>query len=124
FLRAALANEALTIYGDGCQVRDVLYIEDFVAALLAVRAAPEATAGSAFNIGGGTANTLSLLELIGMAEKLTGRPLPRQHTDARPGDQRWFAADHRRFSDATGWQPRTPPTEGIEALWAWLLETR
>ena len=124
FLRAALANEALTIYGDGRQVRDVLYIEDFVAVLLAVRAAPEATAGSAFNIGGGTANTLSLLELIGMAEKLTGRPLPRQHTDARPGDQRWFAADHRRFSDATGWQPRTPPTEGIEALWAWLLETR
>ncbi|HEX2139547.1 MAG TPA: NAD-dependent epimerase/dehydratase family protein, partial [Woeseiaceae bacterium] len=123
FLRTALAGERLTIYGDGRQVRDVLYIDDFVAALLAARRDLHRISGHAFNIGGGTANTLSLRELIATAERLSGRPLDIAYTDPRPGDQPWFAADHRRFSSFTAWHPVTSPAEGIDALWNWLLES-
>jgi CDP-paratose 2-epimerase len=123
FLRTALAGDRLTIFGDGRQVRDVLYIDDFVAALLAARRELPRIPGQAFNIGGGVGNTLSLLELIDVAEQLTGRPMDVLHAEPRPGDQSWFAADHRRFSSCTGWCPQTSPREGIELLWTWLLGT-
>lgn len=123
FLRTALDGERLTIYGDGRQVRDVLYIDDFVAALLAARRDLHRISGHAFNIGGGTANTLSLRELIAIAERLVGRPLDIACAEPRPGDQPWFAADHRRFSSFTAWHPVTSPAEGLEALWNWLLES-
>lgn len=123
FLRTALTGQPLTIYGDGHQVRDLLYIDDFVAALLAARGHIDRLAGQAFNMGGGTANTLSLLELIEMAERLAGHPLDILHADARAGDQPWFAADHARFSALTGWAPRIGPADGVERLWGWLVET-
>jgi CDP-paratose 2-epimerase len=124
FLRTALAREALTIYGDGRQVRDVLYIDDFVAALLAARRRLAELAGCAYNIGGGTGNTLSLREMIAMTERLSRHPLELHHAEPRPGDQRWFAADHRRFTAATGWQPSTDPEDGIGRLWSWLQPSR
>ena len=122
FLGTARDDERLTIYGDGRQVRDVLYVDDFVDALLASRREISRLSGQAFNIGGGTANTLSLRELIAIAERLTGRPLDIVHAATRPGDQAWFAADHRRFSSFTAWHPATAPAEGIRALWDWLQE--
>lgn len=122
FLKTALAGEPLTIYGDGRQVRDVLYIDDFVAALLAARRNIDCLSGQAFNIGGGIPNTLSLLELIEIAERCSGRPVDLLFADPRPGDQPWFAADHGRFSSLTGWQPRTEPEEGVGRLWSWLAE--
>ncbi len=123
FLNTALHDERLTIYGDGRQVRDLLYIDDFVEALLAARRELTRLSGHAFNMGGGTANTLSLRELVAIAERLTGRPLDIVHAGTRPGDQPWFAADHRRFSSFTAWHPVTAPAEGIDALWTWLQES-
>lgn len=124
FLRTALAGDRLTIFGDGRQVRDVLYVEDFVTALLAVRRDLERLGGQAFNMGGGVANTLSLLEMIQMAERLSGRPMDLSFRDPRPGDQLWFAADHRRFTGMTGWKPVTSPEQGVEQLWSWLLQAQ
>lgn len=121
FLRTALAGEELTIFGDGMQVRDVLYADDFVAALLAVREQAERLSGWAYNIGGGPANTLSLLEMIETAERLNDRPVNVRFAERRPGDQLYFAADHRRFTEVTGWRPVTSPEEGIDHVWTWLL---
>lgn len=121
FLRSALGNTPLTVFGDGRQVRDVLYVDDFVAALLAVRRDLKRLSGQAFNIGGGVAHTLSLLEMIRMAERLAGRPMDLSFSEPRPGDQLWFAADHGRFTDQTGWNPVTSPEEGVDKLWRWLL---
>jgi CDP-paratose 2-epimerase len=123
FLRSALGNSPLTIFGDGRQVRDVLYIDDFVTALLALRRGLTRLAGQAFNMGGGAANTLSLLEMIRLAERLSGRSMDLSFSAPRLGDQLWFAADHRRFTEATNWRPATPPAQGVEQLWNWLLQS-
>lgn len=124
FLQTALANQRLIIYGNGRQVRDVLFIDDFIDALLAVRRCPRPLSGRAFNIGGGTSNSLSLLEMIQIAERLKGRPMDLHFTEPRRGDQPWFCADHRQFTGATGWRPRISPEEGIGRVWSWLMEAR
>ncbi|HEX7061278.1 MAG TPA: NAD-dependent epimerase/dehydratase family protein [Woeseiaceae bacterium] len=124
FLKQALQGEPLTIYGDGHQVRDLLYIDDFVGALLLLRERIDRLSGQVFNMGGGIANTLSLLELIETAERLSGRSLDVLFAGPRPGDQPWFAADHGRFSSLTGWAPRIGVAAGIDLLWGWLAEDR
>jgi CDP-paratose 2-epimerase len=120
FLIRALEDEVITIYGDGLQVRDVLYAEDLVDAMLLAVSHVEALSGQAFNIGGGPENTLSLLELLDRIEqRLCTRPRVR-FADQRPGDQRYYVSDIRKFQAATGWRPRVSVGEGIGRLYDWL----
>ncbi|HEX5385259.1 MAG TPA: NAD-dependent epimerase/dehydratase family protein [Gemmatimonadales bacterium] len=124
FLIRALAREPITLYGDGRQVRDVLFVEDLVDAFLAARARVDRLAGTAFNIGGGPENTVSLLELIEMIGELTGRT-PEAHFEPwRPADQRYYVSDTRRFGEAADWAPRVDVSEGLERLHAWLKDER
>jgi CDP-paratose 2-epimerase len=116
FARRALAGEPVTFYGDGKQVRDCLYVEDLVEALLLAEEHAPRLAGQAFNMGGGPEHTTSLLELLDLLQELTGRPVPVEWGDWRTGDQRWYVSDYRRFQNATGWQPRTPLREGVSHL--------
>ncbi|HEY0564615.1 MAG TPA: NAD-dependent epimerase/dehydratase family protein, partial [Terriglobales bacterium] len=87
FLYSALQRQPITIYGDGCQVRDVLYVEDLVRAFEAARANTTKTSGEIYNMGGGAKNTVSLLELLAMIEQLTGRKVHYDFDAPRPGDQ-------------------------------------
>ena len=124
FLIAAMKGQPLTIYGDGLQVRDILFVEDLAEAMLLAQANIDRLSGQAFNIGGGPANTTSLVELLDLMGELMGeRPL----TDMepwRPADQRYYVSDTRKFQRATGWRPRTSVREGVSRLHAWLLEPR
>jgi CDP-paratose 2-epimerase len=124
FLIQALADLPLTIYGDGRQVRDVLYVEDLVEALLLAQARIAAIAGRAFNIGGGPGNTTSLLELIGLIEELIGESPRVTFEPWRAADQRYYVSDCGRFQAATGWRPRVALREGVARLRDWLLESR
>jgi CDP-paratose 2-epimerase len=120
FMIRALHGEPVTIYGDGKQVRDVLYVEDLVDAfLLAERHLPEIS-GQAFNIGGGPENSLSLLELIEQITGLQGYRPPLRFGDWRVGDQRWYVSNCRKFADATGWRPRVDRDDGVRQLYEWL----
>ncbi len=129
FLIRALDGEPITIYGDGRQVRDVLFVDDLVDAYLTARdhlQRPERSGahlrGRAFNIGGGPTNTLSLMELVEHIERLHGRA-PMLRFDAwRPGDQRWYVSDPRGFGQVTGWRPRTSVAEGLTRLYDWLAD--
>ncbi len=124
FLITALRREPLTIYGDGLQVRDVLFVEDLVDAMIAAQANAERLRGQAFNIGGGPANTTSLVELLSLIDELVGvRPLARVQP-WRTADQRYYVSDTTKFTAATGWRPRVGVREGIERLHDWLAETR
>lgn len=119
-LRAALAGEPITIYGDGKQVRDVLFVDDLVNALRRARHHIDRLSGRAFNIGGGPANTVSLLELIQQLEQLLERRVELHFDSWRVGDQRYYVSDTSRFQSATGWRARTQVAEGVEALYDWL----
>jgi CDP-paratose 2-epimerase len=122
FLIAARSGQPLTIYGDGLQVRDILFVEDLVDAMLLAQSNVERLSGEAFNIGGGAANTTSLVELLDLIGELMGdRPLA--DVEAwRPADQRYYVSDTRKFAQATGWRPRTSVREGVSRLYEWLLE--
>jgi CDP-paratose 2-epimerase len=120
FLRCALARQPLTIYGDGRQVRDLLFIGDFVDALEKVLEHKEALAGRAFNLGGGARNAVSLRELIEIIEDVEHLPLEVLYGPWRDADQRYYVSDTARFQAATGWRARTGVSAGVRALTSWL----
>jgi CDP-paratose 2-epimerase len=120
FVIQALKGRPVTLYGDGLQVRDVLYVEDLVDAMLLAHANIDAIGGEAFNIGGGPSNTMSLLELLDLIETITGEPLPHTIEPWRTADQRYYVSDTSKFTAATGWRPRTTVIDGVGRLSAWL----
>ncbi|MFL6015349.1 MAG: NAD-dependent epimerase/dehydratase family protein, partial [Gaiellaceae bacterium] len=122
FLLRALAGEPLTIYGDGAQVRDILYATDLVDAMLRVHADAERLAGTAFNVGGGPASTISLIELLDLIEELHGVRPEVELGAERTGDQRWYVSDTSKLRKATGWRPRVGVEEGVTRLYDWLTE--
>jgi CDP-paratose 2-epimerase len=124
FAIAALLNKPLTIYGDGKQVRDVLHIDDLLAAYATVLEMPDASVGQAFNIGGGPRNTLSLLDLIELLQRRLAKPIKPNFADWRPGDQKVFVSDITRLNRATGWQVQIGAEQGVAALLDWLIENR
>jgi CDP-paratose 2-epimerase len=122
FLIQALRKAPITIYGDGKQVRDVLYVDDLVDAFLRAEDRLDDIAGQAFNIGGGPNNTISLKELLEFIGRAAGRAPQVSHDAWRQGDQRWYVSDPRKFGRATGWQPRVGVEEGLQRLHRWLVE--
>jgi CDP-paratose 2-epimerase len=124
FLIRALEEAAITIYGDGRQVRDILFIEDLVDAFLLAHQNIEELSGEAFNMGGGPNNTISLLELLRLIAELHGQKPQVNFADWRPADQQYYVSDTRKFSSATGWNPRMGVAEGIAQLYEWLQQTR
>ncbi|HYG61797.1 MAG TPA: SDR family NAD(P)-dependent oxidoreductase [Thermoanaerobaculia bacterium] len=124
FLIRAMEDQPITLYGDGMQVRDVLYVDDLVRAFLLAERNIEALSGQAFNMGGGPANTVSLLELIDLIHELQGRRPEVFFEDWRTGDQRYYVSDIRKFEAATGWSPLVSARQGLGNLYNWLMESR
>ncbi len=110
----------LTICGTGKQVRDLLYVDDLIDCYLAAIERIDKVSGMSFNVGGGPANTLSLLELMDLLQQLSGRPVTRTFTEIRPGDQPFYVADIRRAAELLDWRPRVSVDAGVRALWSWI----
>jgi CDP-paratose 2-epimerase len=123
FLIRAVEERPITLYGDGMQVRDILFVEDLVRAFLLAEGRIDEIAGRAFNIGGGAANTVSLLELLDLIGELHGRRPQVFFEGWRTGDQRYYVSDTRGFEAATGWRPRVNVRQGVRNLYNWLLES-
>lgn len=124
FLVRALEGEPITLYGDGRQVRDLLFVDDLAEAFSAALSRFDRVAGKAFNIGGGPTNTVSLLELLSLIETLDRRR-PEVRMDAwRPADQRYYVSNTQRFHEATGWSPRVDVPTGVRRLHQWLSSDR
>lgn len=122
FLIRALQGKPLTLYGDGCQVRDILFVEDLVnAMLLTCRHMPQLS-GHAFNIGGGPRNSISLLEILPRIEALTGQRCHYSLSQWRRGDQKYYVSDTRAFGHITGWQPQTTIDSGLRQLHGWIRQ--
>ncbi|MFP4343842.1 MAG: GDP-mannose 4,6-dehydratase [Anaerolineales bacterium] len=125
FIIAALLGRPITVYGDGKQVRDVLYVEDLLDAYDAAVARIDRVAGSVYNVGGGPEKTLSIWREFGpLLEELLGRELPVRRGDWRPGDQRIYISDIRKAERELGWSPQVGVREGVRRLHEWVAAHR
>ena len=124
FAIRAMQNSPVTIYGDGKQVRDVLYVGDLITAYESAIANIDKTSGRAYNIGGGAENTLSLAELVTLLEENMGSRMLLKYDDWRPGDQLVYISNLDAALTDFGWQPSVSPVEGVERLWNWLSMNR
>lgn len=124
FLIRALSGEPVSIYGNGKQVRDILHVDDAVAAYRAVLGEIGKVKGQVFNLGGGARNAVSILSVLREIEALTGRPLETRFDDWRAGDQFYFVADTARLAETLGWSARVGWRSGLQHLAEWLAENR
>ncbi|HKS10001.1 MAG TPA: NAD-dependent epimerase/dehydratase family protein [Pyrinomonadaceae bacterium] len=121
FVIRSLTGKPITIYGDGKQVRDILFIEDLVDAFLLAQQHMRRLSGSAYNIGGGPANTISLLELLDLITELHGGELSIEFESWRAADQRYYVADTSKFAALTGWNAKVGVRDGVKRLYEWLM---
>jgi CDP-paratose 2-epimerase len=121
FCIAARLGRPITIYGNGKQVRDVLWIDDLIAAYEAACQRIDVAAGQIYNMGGGPANSVSVWAEFGpMLERLAGGTVEVAHADPRPGDQLVYISDIGKARRDLAWTPRVSMSEGIERLWEWI----
>ena len=119
---AALFNKPVTIYGNGKQVRDLLYVDDLVAAFDCFLNSK--LENGLFNIGGGKDNTLSLLELLEYIKALTGKQPKIRFSDWRPADQKVYITDLNKAGKTLKWQPRIDVWSGVAMLVDWVSRNK
>jgi CDP-paratose 2-epimerase len=124
FAIQAIDGKPVSIYGDGKQVRDILYVEDLVDAFLLAQQHMPRISGEAFNIGGGPGNTVSLREILKMLSAFRDKRISMQFGDWRPGDQYYYVSDIRKFQRTTGWYPKNTVVQGVAKLYQWLCVNR
>jgi CDP-paratose 2-epimerase len=124
FAIRALEGQPITIYGDGRQVRDILDVRDAAEAYVKVLERIDRLSGRALNLGGGPENAVSLMEVIGQIQALTGERVALDFDEPRTGDQRWYVTDPRRARAELDLAPFTPWREGVADLVQWLAESR
>lgn len=120
FLINALTQRPITIYGNGRQVRDILHVDDAVAAYRRVLDDIEDCSGRAFNLGGGPGNAVSLRTMLREIETIVARPLDVGYAPTRPGDQPYFVADTRRIASEAGWSAKVEWRQGLRDLTHWI----
>jgi CDP-paratose 2-epimerase len=125
FIIAIQLGRPINIYGDGKQVRDMLYIDDLANAYKLAIAQIDKASGQVYNIGGGPENALSIWAEVGpILEELAGRPIQVTHGAWRPGDQPVCIMDISKAERELGWKPQVAVRDGIQRLWNWVAEHR
>lgn len=117
-------GKPITIYGDGKQVRDLLYVDDLADAYFAAVEKIKKSKGEIYNIGGGAENSLSLLEYLRFLEKLLGKKIKFQYSDWRPGDQKVFVSDNAKVEKELDWKIKNPYQKGLGKLLDWVRENK
>ena len=121
FIRRAIEKKPITIYGDGKQVRDILFITDLLEAFDQAMKNIEHTKGQAYNIGGGRGNSISILELLEFLEKdLAIKPSEVSFGPWRLADQKLYISNTQRAKREFGWEPKVSKEEGIKRLYEWM----
>ena len=122
---ASITNRSITIYGDGKQVRDVLYVDDLLNAYDAAIAQIDRSAGQIYNVGGGPSNTISIWREFGPTlASILGETAKASYGDWRPGDQRVYISDIRKAEAELAWKPEISVENGIRRLVSWIQENR
>jgi len=124
FVIAAVLKKPLTIFGNGKQVRDILFIEDLIAAYEMGWNSIDKISGGVYNIGGGSSNTISLLDLLEFLNRECALPTPVTYSDWRPGDQPVYISDIRKARQTFGWYPKDDWKIGVRKLVDWVRDNR
>ena len=124
FTIASVLGKPITVYGDGMQVRDVLFVEDLVRAYDTAVQQIDKTAGKIYNVGGGPKFTLSLLELLSLLEKKLGKKIPFTSDDWRPGDQPVYVSNISKINKELGWEPKIDVQDGTSRMIEWIIEEK
>jgi CDP-paratose 2-epimerase len=122
FIRLALKGKTINIYGDGRQMRDLLYIDDLVDLFERVTQNRNKVAGMIFNVGGGEKNAVNLLEVIHKIENILKQKVKYKFVDPRPGDQKFYVSDIKKVSRILNWRPKISVDNGLIKLVSWLVE--
>jgi len=120
FLIQSIRERPITIYGDGHQVRDILFVDDAVNAWINAFDNVDGVRGRIFNLGGGPSNAISLRELLGFITEMRGKPADVRFAAWRPGDQPWYVSDIRAVSKALAWEPQVSVRYGLHRIERWL----
>ena len=125
FIIAAVLGQPISVYGDGKQVRDILHIDDLVAAYNQAVERVERPGGEIFNIGGGPQNAIAIWREFGpILEEIHGKRIPITYGNWRTGDQKIYISDISKAKQILGWEPRINVKEGIARLYRWVTENR
>lgn len=124
FIIAVTLGKQLTIYGDGKQVRDVLYVDDLINLYKIAIDKQNEIKGQVYNIGGGAKYTMSLLELIGYLNEIFKTEIKLEYSDWRPGDQKVYISNIAKAKKELDWKPLINPKEGVEKLANWIKENK
>jgi len=119
FIRSALRNEPVTIYGNGKQVRDILWGEDLAELVLMEMRGANTLGGKGFNVGGGPSFSLSLRELVTIIEQKLEVPMKLNYGEWRKADQKYYVSDIDDVVLRTGWSPTVRPNRGVDMLIDW-----
>jgi len=123
FVIAAQLGKTISIYGDGKQVRDLLFIEDLLDAYDLAVGQIKHVSGEVFNIGGGMKNTISIWkEFKPMLEEIQQKEILFECFGWRPGDQKIYVSDTKKIQQTTGWQSKINIKEGVQRLNNWVKE--
>jgi CDP-paratose 2-epimerase len=122
FCNALLFDKPVTIFGDGKQVRDVLYIDDLLRAFNLAFKNIKKTRGKAYNIGGGPKFTLSIWELFEILKKIADKKFNYSFGLWRPGDQKIYISDISKAKKDFGWSPKISPQQGVKNLYNWIAQ--
>ncbi|MFH1714040.1 MAG: SDR family NAD(P)-dependent oxidoreductase [Candidatus Nealsonbacteria bacterium] len=122
FCNAILFNKPVTIFGNGKQVRDVLYVDDVIRAYDSVLRNISKTKGNAYNVGGGSKFSLSIWELFDILEKITEKKFNYKFGPWRQGDQKVYISDISKAKKDFKWTPKVSPKEGVKKLYDWVSQ--
>jgi CDP-paratose 2-epimerase len=118
FLYSVLEERSITVYGNGYQVRDVLHVHDLIDAMIAARHNLRQAGGEVYNLGGGQERSISVIEMLRLIERRTGRKLRLDYKAVRPGDQPWYVADTSKIESHTGWRARRTLDQTLDVIYA------
>ena len=124
FVIQGLRGKKITIYGNGKQVRDVLYVSDLISAYKLAAKKISKSDGRIYNIGGGINNTFSLLELMDYLKKDLGINIEYSFDDWRPGDQKIYVSNNAKLERELGWSVRISKAQGMQKLVSWIKKNK
>jgi CDP-paratose 2-epimerase len=123
FVIAAQLGKSISIYGDGKQVRDLLFIDDLLNAYDLVIGQIDHVTGEVFNVGGGMKNTISIWkEFQPILEQIEQKEISFESFEWRPGDQKIYVSDTQKLEQITGWRPKVNVIDGVRMLNDWVKE--